>query len=530
MSAYKINNLVRFSSMKILLIILLLLSFHTLTKAGNSFGFLNRIYSPRISALAGAYTAHYGDVNGIFVNPAGLAYIENNQLCMSYVRHLLDFNGGMIGFAHPMSIWGNLSIAIITFDYGNFDQIDKYGIYTGRNFSARDMAVAISYANYFTDQFAYAITVKYILSEIDQYKAAADAIDIGFLYRSTFIKGTSFGVALLNWGYNFDPYQEIKENLPVTLAVGISQKFSDVPITFNLSFNHALGENNYSIDKSLDFSLGSEISLLENLNIRLGYDNQKRKDLSLSSYNSFAGFSFGFGLNFENNSLDYSYNHYGALGLAHHFGFTFNFAKRNIRKILLKGSPIHEIKSLNPPEDVKIALTSNNIIITWQYEKGMAHNLYVRDARQSEWIKINDKPLLKDTAKLKKSYFEGKYDFAVTAIQQYTESELSKPVSIHIKSKSLDKKKSLNPPEDIRVTLTSRNIIIFWKYEKDAAYNLYIRYSHRPEWRKINNKPFSENIVKLKKIKLTGKYDFAVTVIKQNTESGLSKPVSIRIK
>jgi hypothetical protein len=529
MFAYKINKLVRYSYMKILLIILSFFSFHTSTKAGNSFGFLNRTYSPRVSALAGAYTAYYGDVNGIFVNPAGLAYIENNQLCMSYIRHLLDFNGGMIGFTHPMSIWGNLSIGIITFDYGNFEQIDKYGIYTGRNFSARDMAVAVSYANYLTDQFAYGITVKFILSEIDQYKAAANAIDIGFLYRSTLVKGNSIGLTLLNWGNNFDPYQEIRENLPITLAVGISQKFSDVPVTFNLSLNHALGENNYSIDKSLAFSLGSEISLLENLNIRLGYDIQKRKDLSLSSNDSFAGFSFGFGLNFENNSLDYSYNHYGALGLVHHFGFTFNFTRRSIRKILLKQSPMHEMKSLNPPEDVKMTLTSNNIIITWQYEKDMAYNLYVRNARQSEWIKLNDKPLLKDMAKLKKSYFEGKYDFAVTTIEQYTESELSKPVSIHIKSKSLDKMKSLNPPEDVRMTLTSKNIIIFWKYEKDAAYNLYIRYSNRSEWKKINNKPLSENIVKLKKSKLRGKYDFAVTKVNQNVESDLSKSLSINI-
>lgn len=148
MFAYKINRLVQCSSLHVLLIIFFIFTVHIPSIAGNSFRFLNRIYSPRISALAGAYTTQYGDVNGIFINPAGLAYIENNQLCMSYIRHLLDFNGCMIGFTHPMSIWGNLSIGIIIFDYGNFEQIDKYGIYTGRNFSARDMAFAASYANY----------------------------------------------------------------------------------------------------------------------------------------------------------------------------------------------------------------------------------------------------------------------------------------------------------------------------------------------------------------------------------------------
>ena len=530
MFLYKIDKkIVRFSSLGRLLIVLSFCLFHSSTKAGDSFGFLNRIYSPRISALAGAYIAQYGDVNSIFVNPAGLAYIENNQLCVSYVRHLLDFNGGMIGFTHPLSLWGNLSIGILAFDYGNFEQIDKYGIYTGRNFSARDMAIGISYANYLTDQFAYGITVKYILSEIDQYEAAANAIDIGFLYRSAFINGASFGLALLNWGYNFDPYQEIKENLPVTLAIGISEKFSDGPITFNLSLNHALGENNYPINKSLAISLGSEISLFEKLNIRLGYDIQKRKDLLLSSSDGLAGFSFGFGLNFENSSLDYSYDHCGALGLVHHFGFTFNFTKRNIRKILLKQSPIKVMKSLNPPEDVKMTLTSNNIIMTWQYEKGAAYNLYARNARQSEWIKINDKPIIKDMAKLKKSYFEGRYDFAVTTIKQYTESELSKPVSLHIKNTSSDKIKSLNPPEDVRMTLTPKNIIIFWKHEEDAAYNLYIRYFDRSKWKKINSKPFSENIIKLNKSRLKGNYEFAVTKVNQKAESDFSKSISISL-
>ncbi len=530
MFACKINRLVQCSSWPVLVIIFFIFTVHIPSMAGNSFRFLNRIYSPRISALAGAYTAQYGDVNGVFINPAGLAYIENNQLCMSYIRHLLDFNGGMIGFTHPMSIWGNLSIGIIAFDYGNFEQIDKYGIDTGTNFSARDIAFAASYANYLNDQLAFAITAKYILSEIDQYKAAANAIDIGFLYRSTFFKGTSFGLALLNWGSNFDPYHEIKENLPLTLAGGISQKFSNVPLTFNLSFNHALGENNSSIDKSLTFSIGSEISLLENFSIRFGYDNQKNKDLSLSSHDNFAGFSFGFGLNFENNSLDYSYAHYGVMGLVHHFGFTFNFTRQTVRKILIKQSPRYEMKSLNPPNDVKMNLTSNNIIITWQEEKGMAYNLYVRYSRQPEWIKINNKPLLRNMVKIKKSNFEGKYDFAVTTIKQNTESGLSKPVSIHIKKPHLDKMKSLNPPEDVKMTLTSNNIIIFWKYEKNVAYNLYIRYSHQSEWKKINNKPLLENIVKLRKSNLKGKYDFAVTAVKQNNESELSKPVSIHIK
>ncbi len=212
--------------------------------AGYGFHFLNRIYSPRMGSLAGANNTVYGDINGIFINPAGLAFIENKQLCLNYVSHLLDMRGGMLGYNLPVTPWGNLSFGVLHFDYGEFEEIDKFGINTGRTFSAKDIAMAAAYSYPVGEQFACAVTAKYIFSELDQYRANAAAFDMGLLYRPSYLKGSALGIALLNAGNNFDPYRETKEELPLTLSAGVSLALSSVPATFYFSSNHLFGGNN----------------------------------------------------------------------------------------------------------------------------------------------------------------------------------------------------------------------------------------------------------------------------------------------
>ncbi|MBN2412807.1 fibronectin type III domain-containing protein [candidate division KSB1 bacterium] len=418
-----------------LLFVVFLFHIRAANSAGYGFHFLNRIYSPRIGSLSGANTTVYGDINGIFINPAGLAYIENQQLCLNYVSHLLDMQGGMLGFNLPVTPWGNLSFGIVHFDYGEFEEIDKFGIYTGRNFNAKDIAMAASYSYPVNEHFAFAVTAKYIFSELDQYRANAAAFDTGLLYRPSFLNGSALGIALLNLGNNFDPYRETKEDMPLTLSAGVSLALSGVPATLFSSFNHQFGGNNTG-DPPLTFSAGSEISILEKLYLRAGYNYQLSKNLVSSSNNNFAGFSFGFGLNLENNSLDYSFTDYGALGMVHHFGVTFNLQKPQISKIPAGHMPAFAVQQLNPPKNIKTALVKDNIYIAWEAEKEAAYNIYTRHSNGVNWVRINKKPLRRNWVKLKRPEVRGSYEFAVTTLKpyiDYTESALSGSVTVHIK-------------------------------------------------------------------------------------------------
>jgi hypothetical protein len=64
--------------------IVLVLIMQTGLWAGNSktagFQFLNTIYSPKFKALGGPYPSVLGDINGLLVNPSGIAYVLNQEV------------------------------------------------------------------------------------------------------------------------------------------------------------------------------------------------------------------------------------------------------------------------------------------------------------------------------------------------------------------------------------------------------------------------------------------------------------------
>jgi hypothetical protein len=69
-----------------------------------------------------------------------------------------------------------------------------------------------------------------------------------------------------------------------------------------------------------EFLLGKQ----ENLHLRLGYNHQRRKELSVSSLRSFAGFSLGLGIRIKQFSIDYGFATYHIAGSTNHIGITTN--------------------------------------------------------------------------------------------------------------------------------------------------------------------------------------------------------------
>ena len=411
---------------KILWAVLIVLYSESLT--ASSFHFLKFAYSPRIAALAGANTAQFGDVAGIFINPAGLAYLDRHEISLNVMDHLLDFKGGMLGYTCPTIGWGNVSLGMLYLDYGNFDEIDKYGTLTGRSFGAKDFAFAVSYAYRIDGSLAFGANLKYIYSSLGPYHAAAVATDLGILYQPPFIKGTSVGLAFLNSGHNFEPYHEIKEHLPFMLKLGISQRFASLPVSLHANLTWDIGDKDDPNASPVTFSVGSEYCMFERMTFRFGYDHGKRRDLSDISTHVFTGFAFGIGIHLEHNTLDYSINDYGPLGTVHRFGVSFHFSK--IARS--REDTVEEPIILNPPQNVVIISSNSFHTLSWKTEKGMSYNVYARHADQVEWTKITPKPISNDKIDLIRSKRSGRYFFVVTTVKGNNESHFSIPVSVMV--------------------------------------------------------------------------------------------------
>jgi len=117
----------------------------------NGFEFLNTDYNARSSAMGRSFLTMRGDISGMFVNPAGMAYTENKQYAFNYTNYLLDVNAGFAGYAHILPKFGILSVGLIYMDYGSFKETDEYAVETGQTFNAGDIPGESSAHNIDTD-------------------------------------------------------------------------------------------------------------------------------------------------------------------------------------------------------------------------------------------------------------------------------------------------------------------------------------------------------------------------------------------
>lgn len=289
----------------------------------SGFEFLRTDFSPRSSAMAGSYVAMRSDVNGLFHNPAGLAYSDERQFMVNYMDYLLDIKGGSIGFSQQIENIGRVSGAIIYFDYGSFDETDDFAVPTGRNFGASDLAFAVSLSDYLEDRFTYGVTLKYVHSTIDVYSASAFALDFGLIYEAPFQDDLYLGFSMLNVGSALSAFQSTDESLPLSINFGVSKKLEHLPLVLNVSIKNINEVENTILDRIEKFSIGGEFTLSNKLRLRLGYDNNLHKDLETSNGAGFSGVSLGLGfVIWDNFRFDYGYSSMGDLGGLNRIGFS----------------------------------------------------------------------------------------------------------------------------------------------------------------------------------------------------------------
>lgn len=293
-------------------------------KAGDNitsaFEFLRTDFNPRTAAMSSAFISSTNDISALFVNPAGLSFIEQDQFTINYTNYILDINGGMAAYARKFEKYGTLSLGLLYMDYGDFEATDENAQPLGRQFSANDFSLGIGIANHLDEQFSYGVNLKYAFSKLEDYNASAFAFDFGLYWAVPFTDDFSFAVTLMNIGRQFKYYQDTKESLPVNFRIGISKKLAHLPLEYAVSLNELNVETEKALDKLKRFSIGGEFTLNEKLRLRLGYNNDLHSNVESNDEYRFGGVSVGFGIYFKKFRIDYAYSNYGALGGISRFG------------------------------------------------------------------------------------------------------------------------------------------------------------------------------------------------------------------
>lgn len=309
------------------------------TGGTNSFPMLNLTYNARSAGLGGNFiSVRDNDVNLGISNPS-LANAKMNQQ-ISFNTALLSgsINYGALGYGYNLKNIGSLTSYIKYVSYGKFERTNVDGTSDG-TFSPFEMIAGTSIGRELNPRLSIGASLNLLYSQLEIYNSFGASVDIAGTYHHE-DKGILVTVLAKNIGYQFDTY--VKGNrapLPTEIQAAVSYKVKHAPFRFTLLGHHLnkwdLTYNDPNLVPTVDqltgdtipvpttgffeklgrhFSYQLEVLVTKNIDLRVGFDYQRRKELALESRPGISGFSCGLGLHFDKFSLDYGFMIYSRSG------------------------------------------------------------------------------------------------------------------------------------------------------------------------------------------------------------------------
>lgn len=268
-----------------------------------SFASLDLPGTAQLSALGGINVSRADyDVNFFQNNPALIADTLSGWVSAS---HLFYFAGtGLSSFAyqHNFNKIGPLSFGVSHFSMGTIQGYDLYGSPT-QTLNAGETIVTVGKSHQ-VGVFRLGVNIKGAFSNLAGYRASALLLDLGgtFVHHS---KDLSIGLVIKNAGVVLNEYSDTSSSsLPFDVQVGVSFKPEHMPLRFSttvyrlsdykIPYEDGNRDQLSTLDKVVSHvTFGAELLLHRNVNVLLGYDFLKHKELKLESAGGGSGFSIG---------------------------------------------------------------------------------------------------------------------------------------------------------------------------------------------------------------------------------------------
>lgn len=295
--------------------------------------FLNIPVSARQAAMGGdAVSVRDQDVSFSGINPALMNLEQDRMLSVNYASYLAGSQYGTISYVKDLTEGHLLSINARYMDYGKMPRTDEAANISG-DFTAMDAAFGLGYAYQFEDEWTIGGKVDFVTSKIDNYTSMAISGTAGVTYSFDRTNET-LSVVFRNFGYQFKPFNGVREKLPFRVDLGYTKILDEFPLAFTVTA-HDLQKFNISQDydingqkvgfgrKLLDhLSLGAELFPQQAFNIRFGYNVKRGSELAVIDQRSFAGLSAGFGVKISFFRFDYAHVRYHNASNVNMFGLT----------------------------------------------------------------------------------------------------------------------------------------------------------------------------------------------------------------
>lgn len=346
-----------------------------------TYSFLSLPNSARIAGMGGKVVSIIdNDLNLTYYNPALLRQEMGNHLTMNYTNYFTDINYGYASYALPShrESKGYWAAGLYFIHYGTFTEADEVGTKLGE-FTASEYTFTILYARPLSKQLNVGINIKPVMSYFERYASYGIAADLGISYANASKKVTS-GLVLRNLGMQLTSYNEEvfnREKIPFEILAGITLKPQHAPFRLSFTFHQLQkptltydsdlsNDTENNLDKGEEDELpaefiyqprGSSIAMFSemfytvqgftkqyadpffrhlnvtveilpfpNFSLFLGYNHQRRKELSLASKPGLVGFSFGMGINIRKINISYGRANYHLAGGTNNFSIRTNLS------------------------------------------------------------------------------------------------------------------------------------------------------------------------------------------------------------
>ena len=329
------------------------------------FEFIHLPTSARSTALGGSQVAAWtDDYNLAGTNPALLTESVSGQLTFQHNFHFSGIDNGFAGYAKFIpALKSTLHGGIHYLSYGNFTAADEMGNVQGE-FKANELAINAGIGRQLNERMTAGLLLRYVQSSLETYTSNGLVVDAGLSYQSE--DGLNhFAFILKGSGFQFSKYYPDDEpvKMPVDVQIGLSKRLRYVPFRlsvlmhdinrWDLRYTSPLDEQDgfgfgeeepqepSKFGESVDnvfrhIILGGEflIGKNENLMLRIAYNHQRRKELSVVNLRSLSGFSGGVGLRLKNFVLDYGFAVYHQAGSTKHLGLRIHVDQLMRKKII----------------------------------------------------------------------------------------------------------------------------------------------------------------------------------------------------
>ena len=274
------------------------------------YSFLRLPVSAHVAALGGDnITIDDDDPTLIFHNPALINQVSDKSLNLNFMTYMEGAKTASASFIKAYKERATWGVAAQYMDYGSIKETTVDNVETG-SFSARDIALAGTFAYMLNNSFSGGITARLVSSHIASYSSLAVAVDLGLNYMDE-EQGWSLSAVAKNLGGQIKAYDDDFERMPLDLQIGFTKRLLSSPLRISASLVR-LNDWEYGFGKHL--VIGADIILSPQFYIAAGYNAMRASEMKISENDGAsshgAGLSIGGGLQLQRLKLNVAYAKY----------------------------------------------------------------------------------------------------------------------------------------------------------------------------------------------------------------------------